>query len=94
MDEQKPVFTISRRALVWGGLACFLFGFLLSIGHFYGPLYLNNQWKPHRWASEYCRAKGIDPHACAAVWGTDPRISTEKVYFDLCLEHGEYRRMK
>lgn len=65
------------------------------IGNTHGPLYLNNQWKPHRWASDVCRAQGLDPANCeVSIWRVDPKISKEVPVFDVCLEHGELKRVR
>ncbi len=64
-------------------------------GHYYGPLYPNNRLKPHRWAIETCRQRGVEnPEQCGIAWKINPKVSTEIAYFDICLEHGELRRAK
>ena len=77
-------------------LACtvVLLAIALWLGVSRGPLYLNNQWKPHRWASDLCRAKGLAPEQCATRYSWRNDVSNETVYFDVCLEHGEMRRIK
>lgn len=97
--------------LLWLLLAGF-YGFLFL--HTSAGPYLNNQWKPHRWA------RGQKPSAeriaaykkCLAAPNDDgntyhfcvnpemPPIITigsasgETAEFDICLEHGELRRIQ
>lgn len=54
--------------------------------------YLNNQFHSHRWRSDYCKAKGIDAGQCALV--VQSPGTTDVSYFDICLEHGELKRIK
>jgi hypothetical protein len=69
--------------------------FLLWAGYSFGPLYPNNRLKPHRWASDVCRQRGVDPARCEMViWKADDKISTEVPIWDFCLEHGEMKRVR
>lgn len=48
--------------------------------------FANNQWKPHRWLSKTCNV--VSKCSLMVVSGS------EVAYYDVCLEHGELRRIK
>jgi len=57
--------------------------------------FTNNRFHRHRWASDVCRARGVAVEQCEiVVWKTNPNISSEVPIWDICLEHGEIRRLK
>ena len=66
----------------------FLYGFFHTS---YRP-YLNNQWKSHRWNSQSCLDMGKPAIDCSLQVRSPG--TTETGYFDFCMEHGEWRRIK
>lgn len=66
--------------------------------------YMNNQLKPHRWRSSICKNAGVDPINCyiaippvqELVNGkpSGKILTTEIPQYDLCLEHGEWKRVR
>lgn len=77
-------------AMVW----TLLIIIALVLAHRNGGLYANNQWKKHRWTSDVCKANGMEPTLCTQKWNMQMVGSSETAYMDMCLEHGEYRRIK
>ena len=98
MDFKVPTLPSSVQVtLSWKHVLAVIVLVALAVSqYFYGPipLYANNRFHRHRWASDVCKSRGIAPENCAMIWKTDPRISTEIALYDICLEHGELRRMK
>lgn len=66
--------------------------------------YANNHLKPHRWRTEVCTKAGYDAIQCmislpivqvqSKTNGKQEVLSTEVPQYDICLEHGEWKRIK
>jgi hypothetical protein len=84
-NQLKPV--INFVLLVTVSLAAFGFGLHHSS---YLP-FKNNQWKAHRWTSDMCRANKLDPKQCTLPIHAP---GAEIAYFDVCMEHGELKRIQ
>jgi len=78
------------------GFPLFLLFIIFSfyLWHSHSNLYWNNQWKKHRWASDYCKDRGYDIRNCTIQFKLPDQLSRETAYFDYCFEHGELRRIK
>jgi hypothetical protein len=68
------------------------------------PFY-NNQLHAHRWRTDVCKKEGIPLQYCTVALPpieiqTGPAannkrtLNNENPQFDICLEHGEWRRIK
>lgn len=53
--------------------------------------YADRQLHGHRWRSEVCTANHVDASQCLLAIQTP---NESPAYFDVCLEHGEFRRVK
>lgn len=87
----------------WHGVVAVLILVLFGLTRTSVAPYMNNHLKPHRWRSEVCKAEGIDVQVCAislpqlAVQDQKEGrkiLSSEVPMFDICMEHGEWRRIK
>lgn len=67
------------------------FGAYTGLKHSAYLPYSNRQFHAHRWRSDVCRAAKIDPTQCTV---NVPAGNNEMAYFDICLEHGELKRIK
>lgn len=81
---------IGKKFVMWAAVILML----VVVGNRNGPLFLHNQWKPHRWTTDICKGRGVDPHVCTQQLDLNRVGAAEVVYMDMCLEHGEFRRVK
>ena len=78
----------------WHGLLVIALAFIFIFTHSSYVPYSNNHFKPHRWRTDYCRKAGLPIAACAITMPSMNNVSNETAMFDICLEHGEWKRIK
>lgn len=78
----------------WHGLVAGIILVLFIFTHSSYAPYTNNHFHQHRWRTEYCKKAGLPIQACTISIPMMQNVSTEVAQFDICMEHGEWRRIK
>jgi hypothetical protein len=78
----------------WHGILLIVLAVIFVFTHSSEAPYSNNHFHGHRWRTEYCKKAGLPIAACAITMPMMQNVSSETAMFDICLEHGEWRRIK
>lgn len=78
----------------WHGALVIALAIIFIFTHSSEAPYTNNHFHAHRWRTEVCRKNGIPINACTVTIPAVANVSSEQAQFDICMEHGEWRRIK
>lgn len=78
----------------WHGVLVLVLLVLYALTHTNIAPYTNNHFHGHRWRTEVCKKNNIPVAACTVTIPAVANVSSEQAQFDICMEHGEWRRIK
>lgn len=78
----------------WHGVLVIILIALFILTHSSASPYYNNHFHGHRWRTDVCKRANLPIAACTITIPGVANVSSEQAQFDICMEHGEWRRIK